>query len=147
MPGLLLFALGLVGYALRFARRDVGGATFDAHTLLFASLAMLGGPASDLFALFAKTFAINEDLLPRSPHERFFESLTLERGLAAGVVAARAGMARSLAAAKQWRQVGLRSARLRAHHAAGHPRGDADRARAFKPILEFLRQHFEDGRR
>jgi hypothetical protein len=43
----------------------IGGVTFDAHTLLFSSLAILMGYQSVLFAISAKTFAINEGLLPR----------------------------------------------------------------------------------
>ena len=38
--------------------------TFDAHTLLFASLAILCGYQSVLFAIFTKTFAIGEGLMP-----------------------------------------------------------------------------------
>ena len=43
----------------------LGAVTFDAHTLLFfASLAILCGYQSILFAILTKTFAINEGLLP-----------------------------------------------------------------------------------
>ena len=48
----------------------IGGATFDVHTLLFASLALLAGQQAISFALFAKTFAIGEGLLPMDPPHR-----------------------------------------------------------------------------
>ena len=66
---------GLPGLTIR-------GVTFDAHTLLFASLAILCGYQSILFAIFAKTFAINEGLMPENPRmTRFFQVVNLERGL------------------------------------------------------------------
>ena len=43
VPGLLLIALGLLGYLVALPGSTVGGATFDAHTLLFASLALIAG--------------------------------------------------------------------------------------------------------
>ena len=54
----------LIGYALALPGVAIGGVTFDAHTLLFASLAILCGYQSILFAIFAKTFAISEGLMP-----------------------------------------------------------------------------------
>ena len=77
----------------------IGGVHFDAHTLLFASLAILLGYQSIVFAIFAKTFAMAEGLLPPNQRmEAFFRIVTLERGLTASVVdaggrgrAARAG--------------------------------------------------------
>ena len=53
---------------------ELFGVTFDAHTLLFASLALICGYQSILFALFTKLFAISEGLLPpdhahRAVHE------------------------------------------------------------------------------
>src|SRR5205807_4238561 len=38
-PGLALIVLGLLGYGLALPGVTLGGMTFDAHTLLFASLA------------------------------------------------------------------------------------------------------------
>ena len=62
--------------------------TFDAHTLLFAGLALLCGYQAVLFAIFTKTFAINERLLPPDPRmDRFFEIVNLERGLIVSTLA------------------------------------------------------------
>jgi hypothetical protein len=59
-PGLILLALGLAGYTVAMPGLTLGGMTFDAHTLLFASLAVICGYQSMLFAFIAKTFAISK---------------------------------------------------------------------------------------
>ena len=64
VPGAALIAARRCRLCGRAAGRPVGGVTFDVHTLLFASLALLGGQQAIAFALFAKTFAIGEGLLP-----------------------------------------------------------------------------------
>src|SRR6185436_5200450 len=56
VPGALLIALGLLGYLVALPGVTVGGVTFDVHTLLVASLALLAGEQAIAFALFAKTF-------------------------------------------------------------------------------------------
>jgi len=91
-PGFVLALLGLAGYAVALPGLTIAGATFDAHTLLFSSLAILMGYQSALFAICTKTFAINEGLLPTDPRvDRFFKVIYLERGLAIGALAFLAG--------------------------------------------------------
>ena len=91
-PGFFLVLLGLTGYALALPGLKIGGVPFDAHTLLFSSLAILMGYQSFLFAICAKTFAINEGLVPKDPRiDRFFKIMYLERGLAIGSLAFLAG--------------------------------------------------------
>jgi glycosyltransferase involved in cell wall biosynthesis len=108
IPGLLLVALGLVGYAIALPGLRIHGVNFDAHTLLFASLAVLLGYQSVLFALFAKTFAVSEGLMPEDPAlARFFSLVTLERGLLVGAGALLLGVALLLAAVDQWRVAGF----------------------------------------
>jgi len=103
-PGLGLVLLGLLGYAIAMPGLTIGGVTFDAHTLLFASLAMLLGYQSILFAVFAKTFAISEGLLPELPRmTRFFQRVNLEKGLVIGAVALVAGLALLVVSINQWR--------------------------------------------
>src|SRR5262245_58164220 len=63
IPGALLVLLGFVGYAVAMPGLRISGVSFDAHTLLFASLAILCGYQSVLFHMFAKTFAISEGLM------------------------------------------------------------------------------------
>jgi glycosyltransferase involved in cell wall biosynthesis len=108
VPGLVLVALGIFGYALAMPGLTIGRMTFDAHTLLFASLALIAGYQSAFFAVFAKTFAITEGLLPTDARfERFRRLVTLERGLAAGVVGCTAGFVILLLAVNQWRATGF----------------------------------------
>ena len=64
IPGALLILLGLLGYGLAMPGLTLWGMTFDVHTLLFASLGILCGYQSILFAIFTKAFAISEGLLP-----------------------------------------------------------------------------------
>src|SRR6266496_1495582 len=104
IPGLVLMALGLVGYSLALPGMTVGRVTFDAHTLLFASLAVISGYQSVSFAIFAKTFAIIEGLLPSDSRlERFRHVVTLERGVLTGAAAAGLGLSLLLLAVGQWR--------------------------------------------
>jgi glycosyltransferase involved in cell wall biosynthesis len=108
VPGLLLMLLGTVGYALALPGVTIRGVTLDAHTLLFASLAILCGYQSVLFHIFAKTFAITEGLLPSSPRMiRFYQLVNLERGLIASGAVMLVGLALLLVAVLQWRAAGF----------------------------------------
>ncbi len=110
LPGVLLIVLGLVGYALALPGVSLAGVTFDAHTLLFASLAIMCGYQAILFAIFSKTFAIGEGLMPEDPHlTRFFQVMNLERGLLLAVGALVVGVGLLLAAVNAWRQAGFGS--------------------------------------
>jgi glycosyltransferase involved in cell wall biosynthesis len=103
-PGFVLALLGLAGYAVALPGLKIDGVTFDAHTLLFSSLAILMGYQSILFAICAKTFAINEGLLPKDPRvDRFSQVIYLERGLAIGALALLAGVILLGAAVLQWK--------------------------------------------
>jgi glycosyltransferase involved in cell wall biosynthesis len=103
VPGSAFIAFGLLGYLLALPGLSIGHSTFDAHTLLFASLAILCGYQWILFAIFAKTFAITEGLLPPDRQlERFFEFATLEKGLVVAALAMLVGGSLLLAAIRQW---------------------------------------------
>ena len=103
-PGFVLALLGLAGYAVALPGLTIAGVTFDAHTLLFSSLAILMGYQSVLFAICAKSFAISEGLLPKDPRvDRFFKVIYLERGLAIGALAFLAGLILLGAAVLQWK--------------------------------------------
>ena len=103
VPGSAFIAFGLLGYLLALPGLSIGHSTFDAHTLLFASLAILCGYQWILFAIFAKTFAITEGLLPPDRQlERFFEFATLEKGLVVAALAMLVGGSLLLAAIGQW---------------------------------------------
>ena len=104
IPGLMLMVLGIAGYAVAMPRMTIGRMTFDAHTLLFASLAVICGYQSMCFAAIAKTFATTEGVLPRDPRvERFARLFPLERGLLLGLGTAIVGGVMLLAAVNEWR--------------------------------------------
>ncbi len=104
VPGFIFALLGLGGYAVALPGLTIGGVTFDAHTLLFSSLAIMMGYQSVLFAICAKTFAINEGLLPKDPRiDQFFKLIYLERGLAIGAAVFLAGLILLGAAVLQWK--------------------------------------------
>jgi glycosyltransferase involved in cell wall biosynthesis len=103
-PGVFLTIAGLVGYGLALPGVRIGAIHFDAHTLLVASLAILVGHQSIVFAVFAKTFAIMEGLLP--PNRRmdtFYRVVTLERGLVASLIAVASGVVLLALAVNKWR--------------------------------------------
>jgi hypothetical protein len=64
LPGVSLFGLGILGYALSLPRLTIGGIRFDVGTLLVASLAIIAGVQAVLLGSLAKTFALRAGLLP-----------------------------------------------------------------------------------
>jgi glycosyltransferase involved in cell wall biosynthesis len=107
MPGLALMVLGGIGYAIALPGMTLNGVTFDAHTLLFASLAVLCGYQAVVFAVLTKMFAVTEGLLPPDPRlEKAFRYITLETGLAAGAIALVAGFTLLFAAVLIWKAHG-----------------------------------------
>ena len=103
VPSAFFVVAGLVGYLVAMPGLRIGHSTFDAHTLLFASLALLCGYQCIVFAIFARTFATVEGFLPPDSRlERFFEVMNLEKGLVAAAVAILVGGALLLAAVRQW---------------------------------------------
>ncbi|HWP23661.1 MAG TPA: glycosyltransferase family 2 protein [Candidatus Binatia bacterium] len=108
VPGILLTLVGLLGYAIALPGMKIGGVTFDAHTLLFASLAILCGYQSVVFAVSTKTFGISEGLLPQDHRmDRFFEIVNLERSLLGSLLILLAGGALLGAAILKWRSTGF----------------------------------------
>lgn len=104
-PGVLLVAAGAAGYALALPGVRIGGASLDAHTLLFASLALICGQQSMLFAVFTKTFSISEGLIPADKRlARMFELVNLEKGILLGVAGVIAGVVLLLMAVDRWRR-------------------------------------------
>jgi hypothetical protein len=108
IPGLLLVLLGLLGYGLALPGVTIGRANFDAHTLLFSSLFMLCGYQSILFAVFTKTYAVSEGLMPEDRRlKRFYEIVNLERGILLGLGSLLIGTVLLLGAVYQWYAVGF----------------------------------------
>ncbi|MGE5609323.1 MAG: glycosyltransferase family 2 protein [Bacillota bacterium] len=108
VPGMVLIVLGLLGYAVAMPRLTLWGATFDIHTLLFATMAILCGYQSIVFAVFTKTFAISEGLMPPDPRmARLYQLVNLERGLLVGALSLAVGVGLLLGAVNQWWLVGF----------------------------------------
>jgi len=104
MPGLSLIALGIVGYGVALPGLRIGRIHFDVHTLLFASLAIICGYQSVVFAVCTKVFAIAEGLLPMDRRmERAFHLVRLETGLATGAGAMVVGVSLLGYAINLWR--------------------------------------------
>ncbi len=93
VPGMALMLIGLLGYALVFAGVQVGGATLDAHTLLYSSALFLCGYQAVSFSFIMKTFALREGWQKNSPLlGRLYQWFNLERGLLAGLLCVLAGI-------------------------------------------------------
>ncbi len=108
IPGVALIVLGLAGYAIGLPGVRFRGIHFDVHTLLFASLAVICGYQSIVFAVLTKVFAISEDLLPQDPVlTRAFRVIKLETGLAVGAVAMVVGAYFLFDALAIWRATGF----------------------------------------
>jgi len=104
IPGVFLIAGGLLGYALALPGIQIWGANLDAHTLLFASLAILLGHQAVSFAALAKTFGVRERLLPQdSATDRLERTINLERGVVLGGVSLCMGIVLMGIAVNQWR--------------------------------------------
>ena len=104
IPGLVLFGLGLTGYALALPGLEVFGASLDANTLLVSSLAMICGFQSALFGVFAKVYATSHGLLPEDRRlDRLERALPLERLLALAAVVMLIGLLLLGVALNRWR--------------------------------------------
>jgi len=103
-PGGLLMLLSLATMLwLLPGPKVIGGVTFDVHTLLYASVAMVIGFQSILFAVFTKVFAISEGLLPKDKRlEQAFRYVTLEVGLVVAIFLILAGLGGSAYAYWFW---------------------------------------------
>jgi glycosyltransferase involved in cell wall biosynthesis len=103
-PGVFLAALGVLGYAIAMPSITIAGVRFDAHTLLFSSLAILVGEQAVIFAVCAKIVAMAEGVLPPNRRmEAFHRVVTVERGLVASLVTMAVGIALLLIAVNRWR--------------------------------------------
>jgi glycosyltransferase involved in cell wall biosynthesis len=82
LPGIFLVLLGSFVYLFAMLGFFSADEKTTIQISIFASLAILCGYQSVLFAIFTKVFATNEGLLPEDARlNRFFEIVNLERGL------------------------------------------------------------------
>ena len=107
LPGTMLAMAGLVGFALAMPQTKIGNVTFDVNTLLFASLAIVAGYQSVLFAFLTKFFAMNEGMFPADERVmKIGRIVNLERGLLLGGASILAGIAFLVTTILQWRAHG-----------------------------------------
>ena len=108
VPGAVLAVVGLAVVAwLLPGPRVVAGVGFDVHTMLFAAAAVLLGAQSVVFAVFTKTFAAQEGLIPADPRvDRLYRYVTLETGLVVSGVVLMAGLALAVLSLSSWAKSG-----------------------------------------
>lgn len=107
IPGMALILMGAILYLLGINGVRINDSiTLGLHTVLFGSLAILCGYQAVLFAIFSKTFAINEGLMPQDKRfNRFFEIINLERGIIGGALLLLTGAILLVLSVLQWRRV------------------------------------------
>ena len=107
-PGVAALVAGLAVMAcLLPGPKSLFGATFDIHTLLYASLAVSVGYQSVLFWVFAKVYGMREGIVPPDPWFRaIIDVATLERGLIAALVLFIVGIGIGVRAVSAWDAVG-----------------------------------------
>jgi glycosyltransferase involved in cell wall biosynthesis len=103
-PGVLLMIIGALFLLwLLPGERAVGSVRLDVHTLVYAAAAVVLGYQSVIFAVFTKTFAISEGLLPEDPRlTRLYRYVTLETGIVAGIALVIVGLVLAAAAIGIW---------------------------------------------
>jgi glycosyltransferase involved in cell wall biosynthesis len=108
-PGVLLMIVGALFLLwLLPGERAVGSVRLDVHTLVYAAAAVVLGYQSVIFAVFTKTFAISEGLLPEDPRlTRLYRYVTLETGIVAGIVLVVVGLVLAAAAIGIWETQGF----------------------------------------
>lgn len=85
IPGVILAVLGLSFFALSFLQpARIGGISFDVHTLLVSSAAIIIGIQIILLGFFTEIFVSRFNLIPRPEKERTSVNI-LEYGLIAGL--------------------------------------------------------------
>jgi glycosyltransferase involved in cell wall biosynthesis len=108
-PGITLFVIGLLAMVwLLPAPRVINGVTLDAHTLVYASLAVTVGFQSILFWMFAKVYGMRAGIVPWAPWFRaLMGAVTLEAGLIAGAVLLFFGITLAIYALSSWDLAGF----------------------------------------
>lgn len=106
-PGLALMLVGtLVGAWLLPGPQKIGKVVFDVHTLLYATVAILLGFQALAFAVFTKLFVISEGLHPPfTSLGRVSRFMSLEAGIAIGIVLTAFGLTGSIYATHIWSSV------------------------------------------
>ena len=113
IPGIILLLCGtVVSIVLLPGPVSVMSITFDYHTLMYATSAIVLGYQSILLFVFAKVMALESGLHPPRSKLRFLEKRSvLEWCVVMGVAFVLAGVVLGITAARQWSLVGFGSLR------------------------------------
>lgn len=113
IPGVVLLSIGTVAsVALLFGPVSVGSVTFDYHTLLYSTAAILLGYQSMLLFAFAKLMAVETGLHPPQTRLKFLtQRKILERFVISGLVLICLGILLGIMATRQWELVSFGSLR------------------------------------
>jgi glycosyltransferase involved in cell wall biosynthesis len=107
LPAAAFLSIGTVLSSLAFESFTFRGVTLGAHSLLLGNLAVLIGLQLLYFGLFAKTFAVNEGLVPESKRLRtFYRLFNLERAITSGGVIMLLGLGLILVVFHRWHEHG-----------------------------------------
>jgi hypothetical protein len=108
-PGLILSAAGFTGMlALAFGALKLGKVMLDVGTLMACAMMLLVGTQILWFAVFTRTFAVAEGLLPPQMRlKRILDRTTLEWGLLIGILLMASGGGLFLRAFLDWRAAGF----------------------------------------
>ncbi len=83
-PGLSLMAIGFLALTIILLQPDL---KWDIHSMLYAAGSVMIGFQAVTFAVFTKTFAVHEKLLPtNSQIEEMLKKLSLEKGIFIGLI-------------------------------------------------------------
>jgi hypothetical protein len=105
-PGFALIAAGAALFALILpGPRTIAGVTLDVNTLMYASVAMMLGTQSVIFATFTKIYAVTHGLHPPDPRlDQLFRYVSLETGVLVGALLLIIGLVGSTIAVDFWGQ-------------------------------------------
>jgi len=109
-PGLLLMALGLGAMLwLLPGPRQVGGLTFDVHTLAYGAVAIVCGFQAVVFGIFTKISATSAGLLPPDRRiARLADMFSMEIGIIVGLLLLTGGFGASIYAVGFWQEAAFK---------------------------------------
>lgn len=109
-PGFALLAAGIIGLVtLSTGEVTIGAVTFSTNTMMVASMLVVLGTQLLLMGMFAKSFVVAEQLLPRSRLDRMASALRMESGIGVGLATFVVGGGAIVWAALLWQRNGFAS--------------------------------------